>query len=128
MPMESADGPCPADDRDEVAVETFKPLGDKTRLRMLWALLHGEHSVGDLAEHVGVQPPAVSQLLARLRMVHVVKVRCAGNKMFYAAENAHVLRLVEEALFHSDQVVGMLPAHDRPPTSPPPTSAQGHPA
>ncbi len=99
----------PDDAQYDFAVETFKLLADNTRLRILWALLHGEHSVGDLAGHVGVQVPAVSQHLAKLRMAHLVKVRRDGNKLFYAAENAHVLRLVEEALFHSDHVVGALP-------------------
>jgi hypothetical protein len=32
--------------------------------------------------------------------------------MFYAAENAHVRQLVEQALFHADHVVGDLPDHD----------------
>lgn len=81
---------------------------------MLWALLHGEHSVGEFAEHVGMQQQAVSQHLARLQMAYVVKVRRRDNKIFYLAENAHVLRLVEQVLFHSDHVVGMLPT-DRPP-------------
>lgn len=99
------------------AVETFKLLADNTRLRILWALLHGEHSVGDLASHVGVHVPAVSQHLAKLRMAHLVKVRRAGNKLFYAAENAHVLRLVEEALFHSDHVVSGWPNHQGEPAS-----------
>ncbi|MDQ6783471.1 MAG: metalloregulator ArsR/SmtB family transcription factor [Actinomycetota bacterium] len=93
------------DARFEVAVGTFKLLADYTRLRILWALLHGEHSVGDLAAHVGAQAPAVSQHLAKLRMSHLVKVRREGNRIFYAAENAHVRRLVEEALFDSGHVV-----------------------
>jgi len=94
-----------------LAVDTFKLLADNTRLRILWALLHGEHSVGDLAEHVGAQPPAVSQHLAKLRMSHLVKARRDGNKLFYAADNAHVRHLVEEALFHTDHVVSGLPDH-----------------
>jgi DNA-binding transcriptional ArsR family regulator len=90
----------------------LKLLGDQTRLRILWALLHGEHSVNDLAEHVGAQPSAVSQHLAKLRMARVVKVRREGNRMFYAAEDAHVRRLVEEALFHAGHVVEGLPDHE----------------
>lgn len=102
----------PDDQQVELAVETFKLLADKTRLRILWALLHGEHSVGNLAAHVGAQPAGVSQHLAKLRMAHLVKVRREGNRMFYAAEDAHVRRLVAQALFHVDHVVGDLPDHD----------------
>ena len=95
----------------ELAVEMLKLLADQTRLRILWALLHGEHSVNNLADHVGAQPSAVSQHLAKLRMARVVRVRREGNRMFYAAENAHVRRLVEEALFHADHLVGDFADH-----------------
>jgi len=33
------------------AVEILKLVADPTRLRILWALLHGEHSVNLLADH-----------------------------------------------------------------------------
>src|ERR1700737_2370244 len=94
----------PAEEDLALAVETFKLLADYTRLKILWALLHGEHSVSNLADHVGAQPSAVSQHLAKLRMARLVKVRREGNRMFYAAEDDHVLGLVEQALFHVDQV------------------------
>jgi DNA-binding transcriptional ArsR family regulator len=95
----------PADEQVDLAVETFNLLADNTRLRILWALLHGEHSVNNLAAHVGAQPASVSQHLAKLRMARLVKVRREGNRIFYAAENAHVRQLVEQALFHADHVV-----------------------
>ena len=101
----------PHDDQFAVAVETFKMLGDNTRLRILWTLLHGEHSVGEVADHIGVQPAAVSQHLAKLRLAHIVKIRRAGNRLFYAVDDAHVRHLVEEALFHSHHVSDGLPDH-----------------
>lgn len=76
-------------------------LADPTRLRIIWALLHGEHSVNDLAEHVGAHPAAVSQHLAKLRLSRVVRVRREGNRMIYAVENDHIRRLASEALFHA---------------------------
>ena len=72
----------------------------------MWALLHGEHSVGELADHVGVAGAAVSQHLAKLRLAHLVTTRRAGNRIFYSTVNEHVLRLVTEALFHADHVTG----------------------
>ena len=98
-----------------LAVETLKILADNTRLRIVWTLLHGEHAVGELAGHLGVQPPAVSQHLAKLRMAHVVNVRRDGNRLFYSVDDAHVRHLVEEALFHSHHVVDALPHHDTTP-------------
>ena len=103
----------PADEQVDLAVETFKLLADNTRLRILWALLHGEHSVNNLASHVGAQPASVSQHLAKLRMARLVKVRREGNRIFYVADNTHVGQLVEQALFHADHVVAS--THEVPP-------------
>ena len=91
----------------------LKLLADGTRLRILWALLHGEHSVNELAYHLGAQPAAVSQHLAKLRLGRVVGVRRDGTHMFYAADDDHVLRLVEEALFHADRVGAARPGRSR---------------
>jgi SAM-dependent methyltransferase len=58
-----------------------------------------------LADHIGAQPAAVSQHLAKLRLARLVKTRRQGNFVLYLAEDDHVRRLVEEALFHADHVV-----------------------
>ena len=87
-------------------------LADETRLRIVWALLHGEHSVGDLAEHVGANPAAVSQHLAKLRLTGLVRTRREGVRIFYAAHNNHILQLVEHAIFHVDHEVDRAATHD----------------
>jgi len=110
MDMQEAD--TPDDDQVGEAVDTLKLIADPTRLRILWALLHGEHSVNLLAEHVGAQPSAVSQHLAKLRLGHLVRTRREGTHVFYVAQNDHVRRIVEEALFHADHVVQGLADHD----------------
>ncbi len=105
----------PTDAQVALAAETFKLLADETRLRILWTLLHGEHAVTPLAEHIGAQPAAVSQHLAKLRLSRLVRTRREGNRIYYAADNAHVRQLVEEALFHADHVVRGLPDHGEQP-------------
>lgn len=70
-----------------LAAERLKLVADPSRLRIIWALLHGEHSVTELAEHIGVQPAAVSQHLAKLRLARLVKTRRQGNFVFYLAED-----------------------------------------
>ena len=90
----------------DVAVETMRLLADRTRLRIVWALLHGEHSVNELAAHLGVNPAGVSQHLAKLRLSRLVTVRRESNRVYYAVESLHVRRLAEEALFHGDHLVG----------------------
>ncbi|MBA2609248.1 MAG: winged helix-turn-helix transcriptional regulator [Actinobacteria bacterium] len=92
----------PSDEQVTTAVETLKLLADPTRLRIIWTLLHGEHSVNELADHVGAQPAAVSQHLAKLRLARLVTTRREGTKVFYEAESPHIERLVEQAVLHTD--------------------------
>ncbi|OYX41350.1 hypothetical protein B7Y94_05265 [Candidatus Saccharibacteria bacterium 32-49-12] len=88
-----------------LAADTLKLLSDPTRLKILWALLHGEHSVSELAEHITAQPAAVSQHLAKLRIAGLVKVRRDGNRMFYLTDNEHVRKMIEEALSQADHII-----------------------
>jgi DNA-binding transcriptional ArsR family regulator len=86
------------------AVGMLKLLGDETRLRMIVALLEGEHSVNDLAGRVGAQPAAVSQHLAKLRLARLVRSRRDGTRIYYVVDDAHVRRLVKEVLTHAGHV------------------------
>lgn len=94
------------------AVAALKLLADETRLRIVWNLLHGEHSVNELAEHLGMQPAAISHHLARLRFTGVVRTRRDGNRIFYAVHDAHIAALVEAALPGTDKPA---PDHHREP-------------
>ena len=98
-------GEDPTNVEFEVAAGVLKLLADPTRLRIVWALLHGEHSVNELAEHVGARPPAVSQHLAKLRAADLVRTRRDGNRIFYAARNEHIEHLAAEALLQADHLV-----------------------
>ena len=103
----------PGDAEFAAAADMLKLLADPTRLRIVWALLHGEHSVNDLAEHVGAKPTAVSQHLAKLRLARLVRTRRDGNFVFYAAENEHIEAVAREVLFQADHVVGGASHHRR---------------
>jgi DNA-binding transcriptional ArsR family regulator len=94
----------PSRDEFQSAVGMLKLLGDETRLRIIWALLDGEHSVNELAELVGAQATGVSQHLAKLRLARLVKTRRDGTRIYYVADDAHVRRLVGEVLSHADHV------------------------
>jgi DNA-binding transcriptional ArsR family regulator len=90
-------------------VGMLKLLGDETRLRIIWALLDGEHSVNELAELVGAQAAGVSQHLAKLRLARLVRTRRDGTRIFYVADDVHVRRLVEELLSHADHITRATP-------------------
>jgi DNA-binding transcriptional ArsR family regulator len=94
----------PTPDEFDAAAATLKLVSDPTRLRIVWALLHGEHSVNELAAHIGSTKTAVSQHLAKLRLSHLVTTRRDGNRIYYSAADDHILRLVEEAVFHADHL------------------------
>lgn len=123
-PAESAGGPTgaghgrthgrePSPEEFDAAVATLKLLADPTRLRIVWALLHGEHAVNDLADHVGTSPTSVSQHVAKLRLAGLVAGRRDGNHIFYALHDDHIERLATEALLQADhQVAGA--NHHRP--------------
>lgn len=115
--MDAQEVENPVDGQVDRAVVMLSMLADPTRLRIMWTLLHGEHSVNELADHLGARPAAVSQHLAKLRLSRLVSTRRQGTRIFYLADNHHVRRLVEQALFHADHVVQSLPAHhERPAT------------
>jgi ArsR family transcriptional regulator, lead/cadmium/zinc/bismuth-responsive transcriptional repressor len=87
---------------DEVAelAETFRTLGDPTRVRILDALSHGELCVCDLAAVVHMSESAVSHQLRLLRNLRLVKSRREGRMMFYALDDRHIITLFRQGLRH----------------------------
>lgn len=97
----------------DLAVEVFRMLADATRVRLLWSLMNGELSVGELVEATGKSQTGVSQHLAKLRMARLVRTRRQGNQVFYRIENSHVSQLVEDAIYHAEHTSGGFPEHHR---------------
>ena len=84
----------------ETVAETFRMLGDPTRVRMLDALGEGELCVGDLARVVGLSESAVSHQLRLLRTMRLVRVRREGRQAYYAVDDHHILELLHQARTH----------------------------
>jgi len=80
--------------------DTFKVLGDATRVRILDVLSRQELCVGDIAEVLGLSESAVSHQLRLLRSARLVRQRRAGQQMFYALDDHHVIRLFAQAHEH----------------------------
>jgi DNA-binding transcriptional ArsR family regulator len=89
---------------DEASVaalsETFKVLGDPTRVRILDALAREEVPVCDLAETLGLTQSAVSHQLRLLRNARLVKARRDGQHIYYTLDDQHIVRLFEQGLEH----------------------------
>lgn len=104
--QEESSSRVPEDEHAQIAAETFRLLSDPTRVKILWVLFQGESSVNALAEQVGAAPASVSQHLSKLRMSGVVHSRRDGTFMYYRASDAHMHRLLAEALSHAEHVTG----------------------
>jgi ArsR family transcriptional regulator len=78
----------------ERLAETFKALGDPTRVRMLSALSRAELCVCDLATLLGATESAISHQLRLLRSLRVVRARRDGRMVFYRLDDDHIVRFV----------------------------------
>jgi DNA-binding transcriptional ArsR family regulator len=83
--------------------ETFKVLGDVTRVRLLDALARTEHSVQALADLLGMTQSAVSHQLRLLRSMRLVRTRRDGRQIFYALDDDHIVKLLEQGLEHVNE-------------------------
>lgn len=84
----------------EELAETFKILGDPTRVRILLALAAAELCVCDLADLFAVTPSAVSHQLRLLRAHRLVRSRREGKLAYYSLDDDHVHTLFAEGLRH----------------------------
>jgi DNA-binding transcriptional ArsR family regulator len=93
------DNAIPEREIDRLA-ETYKVLGDPTRLKMVTALQGGEMCVCDLAAFLGLSESAVSHQLRRLKDLALVKYRREGKILYYSLDDDHVAALLEVGLEH----------------------------
>lgn len=87
------------DDARELA-ETFKILGDPTRVKMLQLLSRRELCVCDLAAAVGMGQSAVSHQLRLLRGARLVKYRREGRMVRYSLDDEHISVLLSQGIEH----------------------------
>jgi DNA-binding transcriptional ArsR family regulator len=80
--------------------DTFRAMGDPTRVRILDALSHGELCVCDLAAVLGLTQSAVSHQLRLLKSQRLVRARRDGRMVFYALDDQHIILLFKQTLKH----------------------------
>ena len=90
----------PKDQDVDQVVAFYKVLGDKTRLRILYALKEQEMCAGDIAVLLDMTKSAVSHQLAVMRNMHQIKSRREGKNVFYSLDDEHIVDILEEALVH----------------------------
>ena len=80
--------------------ETFRVLGDPTRVRILHALSLEELCVCDISSLLRTTKSAVSHQLRLLRSLRIVKYRKDGRIVYYSLDDSHVGNLLREGLNH----------------------------
>lgn len=84
--------------------ETFKVLGDPTRLRIAHALSREELCVCDLALAVGVSQSVASHSLRALREMRLVRFRREGKIAYYTLDDDHIGAILAEGFRHVEEL------------------------
>lgn len=84
------------------AAETFKILGDPTRVKILQILSKRELCVCDIAAVLEMGQSAISHQLRILRSARLVKYRREGKMAWYSIDDDHIANLLYQGLQHID--------------------------
>ena len=94
----------PAQSEISSLAETFKILGDPTRLNIVLALAREELCVCDLATLVELSVSAISHQLRLLRGMKLVKYRKAGKMVYYSLDDVHIEDIIRLAQTHVREI------------------------
>ena len=100
-PSESATVNAPSDAQISVIAETYRLLGDPTRLRVLLACLGRPIAVGDIAKAVKASPSLVSHHLRLLRAARLVRGTRRNKQVFYETADQHIARMLADMIEHA---------------------------
>jgi DNA-binding transcriptional ArsR family regulator len=89
-----------ADHELQRLAQTYGVMGDRTRLRIVMALVSGEMCVCDLAAFLGLTESAVSHQLRRLKDLSLIRSRREGQILYYSLDDDHVADLLKIGLEH----------------------------
>ena len=84
----------------DALADTFRLLGDPTRVRIVDALAAGPLCVHEISDHIGLSESAVSHQLRLMRTMRIVKGRREGRCVYYTLDDQHVLDLFQQGLRH----------------------------
>ncbi len=84
----------------QLIAETFKILGDPTRVKILHALSKRELCVCDISAVIALGQSAVSHQLRLLRGARVVKHRKEGKMAWYSLDDEHISLLLTQGIEH----------------------------
>ena len=83
--------------------ETFKALGDPTRIRIIYALSRKRLCVCDLSAALNMSQSAVSHQLRILRNLKLVRFEKKGKSVYYSLDDHHIVSMFEKCLEHINE-------------------------
>ena len=98
--VDHARSAMPGDEITSAASDFFKAFSDKTRLRILTALVTGELCVCDIAALLGMSQSAISHQLRFLKQARLVKSRKSGKTVYYALCDDHIQIILAQGIAH----------------------------
>jgi DNA-binding transcriptional ArsR family regulator len=93
--------PLPDDHHLTVIAETYRLLGDPTRLKIVLTCLEGPIAVGDIANAIGASPSLVSHHLRLLRAARLVRFTRRNKQVLYETADDHIARMLTDMLDHA---------------------------
>ncbi|MFA5341157.1 MAG: metalloregulator ArsR/SmtB family transcription factor [Clostridia bacterium] len=83
--------------------DLFKIFGDKTRIKILYALSYAEMCVCDIARLTEMTQSAISHQLKILKSSKLVKYRKEGKSIFYSLADGHVETILKQGREHIEE-------------------------
>jgi len=93
----------PDDSVSSRMAETFKVLGEPTRLKIVLAVGKEELCVCDIAALLRMTDSAISHQLRVLKNLRIVKCRKEGKMAYYSADDEHIEGLLKMASRHASE-------------------------
>lgn len=88
-----------SDDLTQLA-ETFRLLGDPSRLKILTFIIDGPKSVSEIAEALELSQSLVSHHFRLLRGARLVRGERQSRQVFYEIDDRHVSRMLLDMIAH----------------------------
>ena len=98
--VETARSQMPGEEITTAASDFFKAFSDRTRLRILTALVSAELCVCDIASLLNMGQSAISHQLRILKQMRLVKFRRDGRSVLYSLADSHIETILAQGMEH----------------------------
>ena len=85
-------------DNFQTVAESFKILGDPTRIRIFWMLCHCDECVINISAMMDMSSPAVSHHLRQLKNAGLIVSRRQGKEMYYRAADTEAAQVLHHTI------------------------------